>query len=162
MEMPEGAKWADKVLDILETIVKNGGFDEAEVKQWPRDIDMEKKFRHFMSQRKRAGKEDRIVSWSYEKHRYYLHLCQGRSLITGMNPRRKLDIDRTINTDIYDFDTILLMETEINMAKLNMSEFKDPSIFNFSKASFKPKWAVQILRADIWKLIDDAEPLKDG
>ncbi|KAF9574691.1 hypothetical protein EC968_005695 [Mortierella alpina] len=59
------------------------------------------------------------------------------------------DIDRNINTDKYDFDTILLMESEINMAKKNIPEFKDPSAFNLSKESFKPKWAVKILRADL-------------
>jgi hypothetical protein len=75
---------------------------------------------------------------------------------------RKLDIDRNIDTDKYDFDTILLMENEINVAKKNMSEFKDSSAFSLSKESFRPKWAVKILRTDLWKLIEDTNATKDG
>ncbi|KAG0277856.1 hypothetical protein BGZ96_002686 [Linnemannia gamsii] len=75
---------------------------------------------------------------------------------------RKLDIDRNIDTDKYDFDTILLMENEINVAKKSMSKFKDSSAFRLSKESFKPKWAVKILRADLWKLIEDTNATKDG
>ncbi|KAI8601175.1 hypothetical protein EDD21DRAFT_114272 [Dissophora ornata] len=160
--MVEGTKWADKILDSLETMVNCGGFDEAEVKRRPRDIDMRGKYGLFMYKRRRTGMEHRTVLWSYEKFRYYLELCQGRSLVTGMKPTWRLDIDRNINTDIYDFDTILLMKTELNMAKRIMFEFNDATAFNISKAPFKPKWAAQILCTILWKLINDTDSLKDG
>ncbi|KAG9067627.1 hypothetical protein KI688_012412 [Linnemannia hyalina] len=163
-EMPKGTKWADEVIESIEETVINGGFDEARVEQWPEDKVLQRRYQKFEYGRQERGKADRLASWSYEKYRYYLHLCKGRSLVTGMKVTlpRKLDIDRNIDTDKYDFDTILLMENEINVAKKSMSEFKDSSAFRLSKESFKPKWAVKILRADLWKLIEDTNATKDG
>ncbi|OAQ23130.1 hypothetical protein K457DRAFT_130795 [Linnemannia elongata AG-77] len=163
-EMPKGTKWADEVIEIIEETVINGGFDKARVEQWPEDKVLQRRYQMFEYDRQERGKADRLASWSYEKYRYYLHLCKGRSLVTGMKVTlpRKLDIDRNIDTDKYDFDTILLMENEINVAKKSMSEFKDSSAFSLSKESFKPKWTVKILRADLWKLIEDTNATKDG
>lgn len=163
-EMPKGTKWADEVIESIEETVKNGGFDKARVEQWPEDKVLQRRYQMFEYGRQERGKADRLASWSYEKYRYYSHLCKGRSLVTGMKVTlpRKLDIDRNIDTDKYDFDTILLMENEINVAKKSMSEFKDSSAFRLSKESFKPKWAVKILRADLWKLIEDTNATKDG
>ncbi|KAG9062235.1 hypothetical protein KI688_006567 [Linnemannia hyalina] len=163
-EMPKGTKWADEVIESIEETVINGGFDKARVEQWPEDKVLQRRYQKLEYGRQERGKADRLASWSYEKYRYYLHLCKGRSLVTGMKVTlpRKLDIDRNIDTDKYDFDTILLMENEINVAKKSMSEFKDSSAFRLSKESFKPKWAVKILRADLWKLIEDTNAMKDG
>ena len=155
--MPKRIVWADSVLDSLEEMLQRGGLDEARVAQWPRDADMETRYCRFI-QRRKNGKEKRVSNWSYEKFRFYHHTCQGRSLVTGMEARTKLDIDRVIDTDGYDLNTILMMESELNYAKSAMEEYKDSRAFEESGVTSKAKWAARRLRNDLIKLVEDSKP----
>jgi len=154
--MPEGVVRADKVLDALEEMREGTGLDETMVAQWSRDSAMERRYRQFINDRK--GKEERVRNWSYEKFRFYHQTCQGRSLVTGMAPRTHLDIDRVIDTDGYDMDTILIMESELNYAKASMEEYKDHRAFIESGQVSKAKWAANRLRNDLVQFVKDAKP----
>ncbi|KAF9159109.1 hypothetical protein BGX20_003103, partial [Mortierella sp. AD010] len=63
-EMPEGTKWADEVIESIEKTVTNGGFDKAEVEQWPGDRVQQRNYQMFENSRKKNGNADRLVSWS--------------------------------------------------------------------------------------------------
>ncbi|KAF9923149.1 hypothetical protein BGZ67_010063 [Mortierella alpina] len=106
--------------------------------RWPQDVDIEKRYYDFIRRRKN-GNEERVTNWSYEKYRYYRHICQGRSLVSGVESRTKLDIDRVIDTNGYDLDTVLMMESKINYAKSSVVEFMDSRAFEESEETYKAK-----------------------
>ncbi|KAF9574725.1 hypothetical protein EC968_005730 [Mortierella alpina] len=154
-EMPAGVIWGDMVLDKIEN------FDEQAEKKRP-DVDPElrRRFHDFKRHRFDIGKEERIQDWTFQKYRFYLEACQGRSVLTGMWPRKCGHFDRCINTDPYDLDTVVFMEKEFNFMKADFWEFKDEKEYNRSQEKSKTRWAVKILRKHLFKFLEDTNESK--
>ncbi|KAI8602963.1 hypothetical protein EDD21DRAFT_403235, partial [Dissophora ornata] len=156
-EMPAGVVWGDMVLDKIEN------FDEELERNRP-DVDpyLRKSYDTFLRHRINKGKEHRIQHWTFEKYRFYLEVCERQSVVSGMKPRKCCDFDRCINTDPYDLHTVVYMEREINFMKQDFLEFQNDDEFKRSKEKSRTRWAVNVLRKHLFKLIDDTNELKLG
>ncbi|KAF9374258.1 hypothetical protein CPC16_001400 [Podila verticillata] len=128
--------------DSILTAIECGDFNKNEVKERKRNPDLEAKYKNFVYHRTRRGLEHRIADWTYEKYRFIIDICRGRSLVRWMKFEGKADFDRVINTDPYDLSMVVYMEHELNFAKAPMSIFKTSDAFDFSGETFKPRWAI--------------------
>ncbi|KAK3836797.1 MAG: hypothetical protein J3R72DRAFT_513030 [Linnemannia gamsii] len=157
-ELPAGVIWGNLVLDEIENC-----FDEKFERNRP-DVDsaLRKDYHAFIRFRVDNGKEHRTRDWTFEKYRFYLEACQRRSVLTGMRPRRCCDFDRSLDTDPYDLHTVVYLEREINFMKKDFLEFKNDKEFIRSNEKSRTRWAVNILRKQLYKILDDTKELKNG
>ncbi|KAG0250466.1 hypothetical protein BGZ95_007196, partial [Linnemannia exigua] len=69
---------------------------------------------------------------------------------------------RSLDTDPYDLHTFVYLEREINFMKKDFLEFKNDNEFIRSNEKSKTRWAVNILRKHLCKILDDTKELKHG